>query len=123
MKIAQINKTEINFNAKVSERFVKSMRGYVNSGSNRLQNNYKLTQKLEEYADFGYDNYTVEMVQKSGPLGFEYKLFAVKDGDSIDNGLVLTKASYTSYRKIFQRFMTLNKHDFNNIMKSRLSNT
>lgn len=122
MKAEKINQTEVSFNAKVSDKFVNSLRRYINSGSNRLQNNYKLTKKIEEYATFGYDNYTVEMRQKSGPLGFEYRLFAVKDGDSSEKGLVLTKSSYSTYRKIFQRFMTLNKRDFKNIMKARLSN-
>lgn len=122
MKTEAISSTQPNFQAKVSQRFINSMRGYVNHGENRLKNNYQLTQKLEEYAKFGYDDYTIEMHQKNGALGFEYKLLAVKDGDSPDKGLVLTKTPYTSYRKIFQRFMTLNKHDFHNIMKARLSN-
>ena len=117
MKAEKINQPEINFYAKVSPRFVNSMRGYINNGSNRLQNNYKLTKKIEEYARFGYDDYTIEMRQKSGPLGFEYKLYAVKDDEDASKEVVLTKKHYTAYSKIFNRFMNLNEHDFKNIMR------
>ena len=117
MKTSSINNTQPNFQAKVSQRFINSMRGYVNNGGNRLQNNFKLTQKLEDYAKFGYDNYTIEMQQKQGALGFEYRLIAVKDGEDISTGINLTKTPYTSYRKIFQRFMNITRYDFKNIMK------
>ena len=109
------------FQAKISQRFTNSLRGYVNNGPNRLKNNYILTQKIEEYAKFGYDNYTIEMQQTSGRLGLEYRLFAVKDGDDTSKGIVLTKKTLTSYRKMYERFMNFNKHDFVNIMKSKLN--
>lgn len=121
MQIEKINQPEISFNAKVSQKFVNSMRGYINNGSNRLQNNYKLTQKIEEYASFGYDDYTIEMHQGNGKLGFEYRLVAVKDNctDRRQN-VLLTKKPFDAYRKIYNRFMSFNKHDFVTAMKARL---
>ena len=117
MKINKINKSDIVFNAKVSQKFINSMRGYVNNGNNRLKNNYKLTKKIEDYAKFGYDDYTIIMEQKSGSLGYEYSLYAVKDGYDITDGINLTPKPYTSYRKIFKRFMQITEYDFNNLMR------
>jgi len=109
-----------NFKAKVSERYVNSMRKFINNGPNKLKLNHLLTKKIEEYSTFGYDNYTIFMQQNRGPFGNEYRLLAVKDGDYIENGVLLTKRPFDAYFKIFRRFMTLTKFDFNNIMKSRL---
>ena len=119
MKIDNIqnNQCKTSFQAKVSQRFVNSMRGFINNGENRLKNNYKLTQKLEEYSKYGYDNYTIEMHQKYSAYGQEYRLIAVKDGDTAENGAILTPSPYYSYRKIFNRFMNITKYDFNNLMK------
>ena len=123
MEINKIQNNNYNnsFKAKVSQRFVNSMRGFINNGPNRLKNNHRLSKKLEDYATkYGYEDYTVHMQQSQGPLGSEYRLIAVKDGDDISNGIVLTKNPYTSYRKIFLRFMELSSYDFNNIMRKYL---
>ena len=117
MKINTICQPDIVFNAKVSQKFVHSMRGYVNNGSNRLKNNYQLTKKIEDYAHFGYDDYTVMMQQRCGSMGYEYSLYAVKDGEGIIDGINLTPNPYTSYRKIFKRFMQITEYDFDNLMK------
>ena len=117
MKTNKISQSEIVFNAKVSQQFVHSMRGYVNNGSNRLKNNYQLTKKIEDYAHFGYDDYTVMMQQRYGSMGYEYSLYAVRDGEDIRDGINLTPKPYTSYRKIFRRFMQITKYDFENLMR------
>ena len=110
MKAENINGFQTNFNAKVSPRFIKSMQGYFNNGPNRLKNNYLLNAKIEEYASFARDNFTIEMRQKSGPLGFEYSLVAVRDNDESGRGIVL--ATRTAYRKIVNKFMNMNKGEF-----------
>lgn len=110
MRVEKINKLQPNFNAKVSPRFFKSMQGYFNNGPNRLQNNYRLNAKIEEYASFGRDDFTIEMRQKSGALGYEYSLVAVRDGDEYNRGIIL--AVRTSYRKIVNKFMNMNKGEF-----------
>ena len=45
MKIELSTNTQTSFQAKVSPKFINSMRGFVNNGENRLKNNYRLTQK------------------------------------------------------------------------------
>ena len=110
MKAENINGFQTNFNAKVSPRFIKSMQGYFNNGPNRLHNNYRLNQKITEYESFGRDDFTIEMRQKSGALGYEYSLVAVRDGDKSDRDIVL--AIRTSYRKIVNKFMNMNKGEF-----------
>ena len=112
----QNNQPHTTFQAKVSEKFIDSMRNFINHGENRLKNNYKFNEKLKEYETFGYDDYTIIMHKKSGALGFEYRLFAIKDDEPYDQGVVLTKKTYNSFRQIFNRFMNFNKHDFRNIM-------
>ena len=111
------HKIQPTFQAKVSERFINSMRGYINHGENRLQNNYKLTQKLEQYASFGHDDYTVEMHQKEASSWYEYLLIAVRDGETPDKGIVLAKTG--SYKGIFKKFMTMRRWDFNNCFKNK----
>ena len=110
MKAEKINGLQPIFNAKVSPRFIKSMQGYFNNGPNRLQNNYRLNEKIAEYASFGRDDFTIEMRQKSGALGFEYSLVAVRDGEEYDRGIIL--ATRTAYRKIVNKFMNMNKGEF-----------
>ena len=110
MKTNPINSTQTNFNAKVSPRFVKSMQGFYNNGENRKQNIYLLNQKIEEYAKFGKENYTIEMIQKSGALGFEYWLVATKDNEPSARQVVL--ATRTAYRKIVNKFMNMKKGEF-----------
>lgn len=118
MKTMPIDNVQPSFQAKVADRFVKSMRGFVNGGENRLKNNYRLTQKIEEYAKFGYDDYTVELHQKMGSLGVEYRLVAVKDGESAADGIVLTKP-YNAYRKAFYGFMNMKRYDFYRLMNKK----
>ena len=117
MKVENINSPQPNFNAKVSPRFIKSMQGYFNNGENRLRNNYRLNQKIEEYASFGKDDYTIEMRQKIGSLGYEYSLVAVRDGDESGKGVVL--AIRTAYKKIVNKFMNMNKGEFHSHFKRR----
>ena len=119
MKINIEQQSQSTFCAKVTPRFVNSMRGFINRGSNRLKNNYLLDTKLKEYENFGYNDYTVELNQISGPLGFEYILRAVKDGQNSEDGVILAKRS--SYRKIFERFMNYKKYDFCNKIKANKS--
>ena len=115
MKTEAISSTQPNFQAKVSQRFINSMRGYINHGENRLQNNYKLNQKLEQYASFGHNDYTVEMHQKEASSWYEYFLIAVRDGETPDKGIVLAKRG--SYRGIFKKFMTMRRCEFNSCFK------
>ena len=117
MKICIEQNAKPQFKAQVSERFIKSMRGYINNGPNRLRNNYKLDKKIEQYHKFGYENYTIEMQQKSGSLGFEYRLYAVKNEDASGKKIPLTPKPYDAYRKVYYRFMNFRKQEFINIMK------
>lgn len=110
MIINVVNSSNLNFNAEVSPRFVKSMQGYFNNGSNRKQNIYKLNEKIKEYSEFGKDNYLIEMIQKSGPLGYEYWLVATRTDEPTAREIVL--AVRTAYRKIVNKFMNMKKGEF-----------
>ena len=110
MEVKTITSTQTTFQANVSERFIKSMQGFFNNGPNRKQNIYRLNKKIEEYATYGKDNYTVEMIQKTGPLGYEYLLLASKDGEPDAKKVVL--ATRTAYRKIVNKFMNMKKGEF-----------
>lgn len=121
MNIKSINDSQTSFQAKVSPQFIKSMQNYINSGPNKIQNQCRLNEKIKEYAAFGYENYTVDLLYKSGTLGPEYKLIAIQDVDNSGKSYVLTKKSFNSYGKILNRFMSFNKHDFVSIMSARLN--
>ena len=98
------------FQANVSEKFVNAMRGYFNSGENRLKNNYRLNKKIEEYKNFGYKDYTVELHKKAMGWDVEYSLVAVKEGMKPQDYIILAKRN--SFRKIVQRFIEMRRGEF-----------
>ena len=97
------------FQAKVDDKFVNAVRGFINSGENRLKNNYKLNKKLEDVSKFGYDNYTVKMEKTVKSTGNEYVLKAVKDGRDFEDGAFLGQRY--SFRKIAELFLKLSRGD------------
>ena len=103
------------FGVNVDPKFVNAMRGCINSGENRLKNNYKLNKKLEDYAGFGHDDYTVELHKKYSAWGNEYIMKAVRDGENPDNAVVLAKRN--SFRAILNKFLHINRSEFNGRLK------
>ena len=95
------------FGVNVDPKFVNAMRGFMNSGENRLKNNYKLSKKIEEYANFGFDDYTMQLNQKYTAWGTEYTIKAVRDGENSENAAVIAKR--TSFRKIVEKFLKINR--------------
>lgn len=106
----QNNKPMPAFEAKVSERFITSLRGYVNSGSNRLKNNYTLNKQIENVGNFGFDNYTIELRQNRMGWGTEYQLVAVKDGTDGKNPVIIAKR--LTYKHIANLFLNIRKNEF-----------
>lgn len=111
MKV-QFNTQQPTFQANVDEKFVNAMRGFINSGQNRLKNNYKLNSKIEEFSGLGYNDYTIRLEQKYHAIGTEYKLKAVSN----DKEVVL--ANRSSFRKIVEEFLNFDKHKFKSKMRN-----
>jgi len=110
-----INK-QTNFQAHVSPKFENILREYINMGPNRLKNHYKLSQKIEEINNCGYDNHTIELLDNYVGWGREYILFSVPDGASVKNGIFIDKKH--SLGQIFNRFMDLRVNELINKIKS-----
>ena len=105
-----INNTRPSFGVKVSDRLINSVRGYVNSGSNRLKKNYLLNKQLENYGNFGHDDYTIELLQKTMGWDVEYSLVATRATNSKEK-IVLAKRN--TYKQIIGLFLNMKKHEFN----------
>ena len=106
---------QINFQAKISSQFENFMRSYINHGEKRIQNNYKLNKKIADLDNYGYDEYTINLVSKYISWGNEYSLVATKDGQNIKNGIFITKRN--SVKQVINYFLKMNKRQFTNQMK------
>ena len=102
------------FRAAISPNFERFMRSYLNNGKNRLQNNYRLNNKLEDYKKYGYDEYTINLVNKPVAWGNEYSLVATKEGQNIEDGIFLIKKN--SVKQIIDTFLNMNKNYFKKLM-------
>lgn len=111
MKV-QFNAQQPTFQCAVDPRFENAMRKCINSGANRLKNNYKLSSKIEEFNSLGYNDYTIQLEQKYHAIGTEYKMKAV----SKDNEVIL--ANRSSFRGILESFLKYPKREFNKRMQN-----
>ena len=91
MKINLDRNYQPKFQAKISPKFEKFMRDYINNGKNRIQNHYKLNKKIASYEKYGFDDYSINLTTKYISWGSEYSLVATKDGDDISKGIFLIK--------------------------------
>lgn len=118
MKVEFNTSSQPNFQAKVAPRFINMMQSYINNGSNRIKNIYELNSKIEEInKKFGYNNYTIELVTNSTATGNNYSLVAVKDGKTINDGILILK--YTSFRNLLNTFLEFKKKKFSDKMKMK----
>ena len=105
-----------NFQARVSPRFVKFMQSYINNGRNRLQNTYKLNSKLEQIDKFGYDNYTIELINRDVKYGGkEFILAAIPDGASFKEAVFIDKKA--NAWKIINSLLNMGKSSFTKRMR------
>ncbi len=98
------------FQARISPRFEKFMRSYINNGKNKLENTHKLNSKLEQINNFGYDNYTIELINKNVSYGKEYYLAAVPDGAPIKDAILIDKKE--NVWKIINSLLNMRKSKF-----------
>ena len=115
MKIESNTYSQPKFCAKISPKFERFMLDYINNGKNRLQNNYKLNKKLEDFSRYGFDDYTVNLVNKPVAWGNEYSLVATKEGQEVKDGILLIKKN--SVKQIINTFLNINKNYFKKLMK------
>lgn len=117
MKTNLNNNYQPNFQAKISPTFENFLRNHFNNGSNRIQNNYRLTQKIAEYGTFGYRDYTLNLMKKNIGFGNEYAIVATKTEQTINEGIVITKKN--SIKQIIEDFFSMTKNRLNRYMHKR----
>ena len=115
MKVNLDTNVQPSFQAKISPKFEKFMRSYINNGQNRLQNNYKLNQKIADYEKYGFDDYTINLANKNVALWNEFSLVATKEGQDVKNGIFLIKKN--SVKQIINTFLRIDKNYLNKLMK------
>lgn len=115
MQVSLDTKYSPNFNAKVSPKFINAMRGFINGGENRLKNNYRLNNKIQDYANFGYDNFTIELVQLKRFSNNDYFIIASEHDKKANEGIFLAKRR--TFRQATEKFLSIRKHEFDILMK------
>ena len=113
MRVDAVKGNSGTFGAKVSQDLVDMLRFSINTGENRLKNNYQFTKKLEEFKDFGYDDYTVGYHKKDNIHGRSYNLIATRDGD--DSRVLFLKKCNT-LNQFLSMFNNMTKGEFRNRM-------
>jgi len=108
MQVNGINQT--NFRAKISPELETCARNFYNSGENRLKSAYKLSEKIKEFNNFGYDDYTVKFAKEYVGYGTEYSLYAINENESKGKKVVLAKRG--CFRHLINVFMKMKKGEF-----------
>lgn len=109
------NKTS--FEANITKEFEDSMRLYINSRPNRLKNNYKLNEQIENIKNFGFNDYTIGLTKRFNGNVPQYTLRVAKNGTSIEKGFVIAKRH--NYGWILDFFLNMNKRQFQSILSQQ----
>lgn len=117
MKVKLNTNNQTNFQAKISPKFEKIMRYHINKSPNKLKNNYRLNKKIAEFNEWGYDNYTVELLENYAGWGRKYAMMCVPEGVETQKGIFIDK-QYT-VRDVVKRFLSIKKGEFINIMNRK----
>jgi hypothetical protein len=94
------------------------MRYYINNHPNRLKNNYRFNSQIETISNFGFDNFTIDLVKKIKGWTVEYSLVAIKDGAKDGHGTVLTRRG--TYKQILEVFLNIDKRQFKRMLGKSL---
>jgi len=118
MKISKIQDNKSNsmaFCAKVSPHFIQTAHNSYNYGnvSNKKNLIWKFNKKVEDYGTFGHDDYVLDYEKKLENGNWEHYLTAQKT-DGTGKFIIFQRKTLA---KIIDRFMQMNKHEFNTKFK------
>lgn len=106
---SNLSVNSLSFGANVSRKFQDAAYYYYTRTSrtpNKLQD---FAAKVNDFADFGYNNMTISYKKKSVDGKLQHILYASEPGYE-DEAVILTKKDM--FRKVLEKFMHINKHEF-----------
>jgi len=98
------------FGANLNKEFIDFARSYINTKPNKLKNNYKLNNKIDDFKNFGHDYLTIGLYQKHAGYGDKYMLVARKEGQKLKEGTVI--ACKDSFNHLLKAFLGMKKKEF-----------
>ena len=102
-----INNIQTNFKANVSKNFIKAAHNYYYGVEyNGLKVKF-FDHQVRNFGKYGYDDFTIKHEKRHINGKIQHVLFAEKDGTKI----ILTQKE--NFRKLLNKFMRLNKIEFN----------
>ena len=115
----QVNKVygddNASFGANIASSFIRVAHNSYNYNNvpNKKNLIWKFNQKVEQYSKFGRDEYTIDYEKKLENGNWEHYLVANKS-DGKDKVIIFHRSTLA---KIIDRFMQMNKHEFNTKFK------
>jgi len=109
MQINNIH-SNTNFGIKVAPHFIQTAQNqyHYNNVPNKRQMIWRFNQKVEQYSNFGHDDYTIDYERKLLNGNWEHYLVATRD-----DGHKITIFHRSNLAKIINRFLEMNKHELN----------
>lgn len=111
MQINKIENSNTSFGANVASNFIRVAQNNYNYNNvpNKKKLIWQFNKKVEEYSNFGHDEYTIDYEKKLENGHWEHYLIANKN-DGKGKVVIFHRSTL---KKIIERFMQMNKHEFN----------
>ncbi len=110
-----VNNIQPNFQAQVSKNFIKNAHNMMDSQLKNKTLKTNFDKKVNEFAEYGYDEYFIKYVKEDIDGKRYHKLIAVRPGMDDSLGAVLTNKD--KFRKIIEKFTHINKYEFTKKME------
>ena len=99
------------FGIKVSKNFIDVAHNHYNYqvGTYKKQNIYRFNEKIKEFEDFGYDDYTINYERKLKYGNWKHYLVITKDGTNNQRRVLLKR---NTLFRIIEEFLSMDKNEF-----------
>jgi hypothetical protein len=104
-----------NFRAKVAKSFIEDAHKLFKDKHTRKPMNVSFDEKVVEFENFGYDEYSIKYLKKDIDGKRYHKLIAVRSGMDDSEGTILTIKD--QFRKVVEKFTHINKYEFTKKME------
>lgn len=111
MQINKIQNSNTSFGANVASNFIRVAHNSYNYNNvpNKKNLIWQFNKKVEQYSNFGHDEYTIDYERKLENGNWEHYLVALKN-DGKEKFVIFHRKTLA---KIIDRFLQMNKHEFN----------
>jgi hypothetical protein len=116
MQVQKVNDNTA-FGVKISPHFHQVVQNHYNYNQvpNKLKRMYEFNQKIEQYSNFGFDNYSLDYEQKFIKGRRQHLLVAITN----DGNKKVEIFNRNTLAKIIDSFMRMTKHEFSTKFKNQ----